>query len=298
MWRKAVDAISTTKEAAFLGTCNFAAWFDRDDHFHADVIQTMMIFPVFDTHDHDTANIIGHLLVVVPWSIFFEGILLNDTPSMVVVVENTCGEVFSFEMIGRNAKFLAQEDSHDNAFEDMIHTDSWAHIDAHSTYYGEESNADHDDHGEEVNHDLDDHDDYSDATQDDHDDQPDEGICLYTISVYPTKSFQEEFVTMQPVTFASVVVGIFFMTSGLFFLFDCFIRRKIDQVTKVAIKQNAIVSSLFPKEVQDKLMAEAGKHDVCKAGITSFRNADRESGDSVRELARSKPIAGKYSCMG
>jgi hypothetical protein len=331
IWRKAVDAISTTREPAFLGTCNFASWFDHEDHFHSEALQTMMVYPVFDSHDHDTANIVGHLLVVVPWSIMFEGILLSDTPSIVVVVENTCNEVFSFEMIGRNAKFLAQEDRHDKAFEDMIHTDSWAHIDAHYTYYGhdqqeeetdadhadheeetdadhadheeeteadhadheEETEADHADHEEETNEDIDDH---EEETHDEHDDHDGEGICLYTISVYPTKRFQEEYVTMQPVTYSSVVLGIFFMTSVIFFMFDCFVRRKVDQVTKVALKQNAIVSSLFPKDVQDKLMAEASQHGKGgKAGIKSFLTADQESGNAHREsMVLSKPIAGKY----
>ena len=312
IWRNAVDAISTTREAAFLGTCNFASWFDHEDHFHSEDLQTMMVFPVFDSHDHDTANIVGHLLVVVPWSIFFEGVLLSDTPSIVVVVENTCNEVFSFEMIGRKAKFLAQEDRHDKAFEDMMYTDSWAHIDAHFTYYGEETDdADHADHEEEANEDLDDHDDHGEETamdnsdnedngddqdEDAHHDHDEEGICLYTISVYPTKTFQEEYVTMQPATYSSVVLGIFIMTSVVFFLFDCFVRRKVDHVTKVALKQNAIVSSLFPKDVQDKLMAQTSQHGKGgKAGIKSYLTADQESGNTLREsTVSSKPIAGKY----
>ena len=86
------------------------------------------------------------------------------------------------------------------------------------------------------------------------------------------------------------------MTSVVFFLFDCFVRRKVDQVTKVAQKQNAIVSSLFPKDVQDKLMAETSQHGKGgKAGIKSYLTPDQESENSLREsTVSSKPIAGKY----
>jgi hypothetical protein len=71
----------------------------------------------------------------------------------------------------------------------------------------------------------------------------------------------------------------------------------------VALKQNAIVSSLFPKSVQAKLMAEADQNErlgrLGKAGIKSFLSADKESGDMNKDAiaASSKPIAGAYTSI-
>ena len=66
----------------------------------------------------------------------------------------------------------------------------------------------------------------------------------------------------------------------------------------VALKQNAIVSSLFPKNVQIKMMAEADENDklgkVGRAGIKSFLNSDKQTGTTEKEaLVSTKPIAGK-----
>ena len=270
IWRSAIDKISTSKKAAFLNTCRFTTWFDNEEHM--DTLQTTIVFPVFEGHDHEAANVVGHLIAVVPWSVFLEEIILEETPPSVLVVQNTCNEAFSFEITGLEVKFLGDDALQDKAFEDMGYTDSFAQASAHEMYYD---------------------------TKDDTGDHGVEGICLYNISVYPTQAFKDEHVSLQSVAFAAVVVAVFLVTSFLFFLFERFVRRKLERVTKVALKQNVIVSSLFPKNVQDKLLSEGVQHErMGTAGIKNFLTAQQESGLTNRELmVSSKPIAGKYRWM-
>jgi hypothetical protein len=97
------------------------------------------------------------------------------------------------------------------------------------------------------------------------------------------------------------VLGAFFVTSLFFIVFDRFVRKRTEKVMSVALRQNAIVSSLFPRAVQAKMMAEADQNDrlskIGKAGIKSYLNADNESGDFNNDMmaVTSKPIAGKPS---
>ena len=264
IWQEAAHQISTMKKAAFLNTCNFATWFDNDAP--TDTPQTTIVFPVFDSHDHETADVVGHLIAVVPWSVLFERVILHEASPSIVVVENTCNKVLSFKTKGLEVEFLAEEARQDKAFEDMAITDSFAQANAHDMYYD---------------------------TRDDSGEHGQEGTCLYSISVYPTKAMKDEHVSMQSVAFTAVVVAVFLVTSFLFFLFERYVRRKLDTVTKLARKQNVIVSSLFPKNVQDKLLSEG----MGTSGIKTFLTAQQESGHTNRELmVTSKPIAG--TCPG
>ena len=92
------------------------------------------------------------------------------------------------------------------------------------------------------------------------------------------------------------------MTSLLFLLFDWFVRRRSDQVMKAALRQNAIISSLFPKVVQQQMMAEVDENHklsrMGKAGIKNFLVTDNEPGDARINEGKSKPIAGKYRLHG
>jgi len=69
MLRKAMEYVSSTKEGAYLNVCNFATWFDSHEHDHE--LQGLLVFPVFDGPGSTTSAVVGHLIAVIPWSIFF-----------------------------------------------------------------------------------------------------------------------------------------------------------------------------------------------------------------------------------
>ena len=180
---------------------------------------------------------------------------------MRVVVENTCDDVLALEITGRDAKFLLRADLHDKTFADMAIESPFVPVHIQS---------------EEINN----------------------LTCHYTITVYPTKKFHSEYATKEAMRLASVVIGVFFVTALLFVIFDCIVRKRTEKVMDVALKQNVIVSSLFPKSVHAKMMAAADPNEklgsLGKAGIKSFLSADQEFVDANKEaLVSSKPIAGK-----
>lgn len=270
--RQAIDYIATTKLPTFLDVCNQAAWFDNQEHL--EILQTVIAFPVYDGFDIDTSDIVGHLVAIVPWAVFFQNIALKDSPPVTVVLENTCDETLAFEIEGYTAKFLAESDVHDTGFDDMVLTGAYARIEDYQSHAIEDPALRRSEEVEDM-------------------------TCKYTISIYPTKSFEDAYLTTQPVWYACLVVGIFFLTSLLFIVFDRFVRKRTEKVMNVALRQNAIVSSLFPKSVQAKMMAEVDEHErlgrLGKAGIKSFLNADKGSTEGSRQslVSNSKPIAGR-----
>jgi hypothetical protein len=288
IFRNAVDYISATKLPTFLDVCNHVALFDHQEY--GDTLQTVVVFPVFDGYDRETADVVGHLIAVIPWEVFYQDIMLHDSPPMRAVVESTCHQVFTFEIKGRIGTLVAETDLHDKAFENMAVVDSFSHLDHDDAFYGDAgggTQVEGDSHGDER------------VDLNRRSEEILDTTCRYTVSVYPTTAYMDTYVTTKPVWYAIVVLGAFFMTSLFFVVFDRFVRKRTEKVMSVALRQNAIVSSLFPKAVQAKMMAEADQNDrlskMGKAGIKSYLNTANESGDFKKDVmaVASKPIAGK-----
>jgi hypothetical protein len=71
--------------------------------------------------------------------------------------------------------------------------------------------------------------------------------CEYTITVFPTSTYEDSYITQKPMIYMVAVFVIFFFTSMSFLVFDCLVQRRQQKLVTTARKQGAIVSSLFPK---------------------------------------------------
>jgi hypothetical protein len=74
--------------------------------------------------------------------------------------------------------------------------------------------------------------------------------CSYTLTVYPTAEYEVDYTTNNPVYYMLVVLAIFLLTCISFLVFDCLVQRRQRSLVTTARKQNALVSSLFPKSIQ------------------------------------------------
>jgi class 3 adenylate cyclase len=77
--------------------------------------------------------------------------------------------------------------------------------------------------------------------------------CTYSLKVYPSQEFVDTYQNKDPVWWTLFVVAILLMTSVVFFLYDFFAQKRQFKYLASAAKSNAIVSSLFPAEVRDRL---------------------------------------------
>ena len=106
----------------------------------------------------------------------------------------------------------------------------------------------------------------------------------FLLSVYPTQEFEAEHIDNSTLVYTLAVAFVFFFAMSVFFVYDFFVEQRQSKVMLTATKSSAIVNSLFPANVRDRLMEEHG----VPAGDQKY-SAFQASG--MQEIPSSKPIA-------
>eukprot|EP00980_Cylindrotheca_fusiformis_P009545 scaffold2090_cov103-Cylindrotheca_fusiformis.AAC.11 len=88
-----------------------------------------------------------------------------------------------------------------------------------------------------------------------------EGFCLHelTLDLYPTREFEVTFHTIKPLAYTGVVVAIFVFTSLVFLLYDFFVCKRQRKFMDRIVKQDQIVSNVFPTAIRDRLYESGQK---------------------------------------
>jgi hypothetical protein len=119
----------------------------------------------------------------------------------------------------------------------------------------------------------------------------------------PSAEFEEVFDSNLPAAFAIVVAAIFLFMTITFLMYDRFVTRRNDKVMGAAVRSTAIVSSLFPSQVRDRLYAgihtDAGTSTLARTSTARLKNfVDKGEGDTMDEadssddvVLKSQPIA-------
>jgi hypothetical protein len=116
---------------------------------------------------------------------------------------------------------------------------------------------------------------------------------------------EDRFVSSNPVYFTVGAILIFAFTSSIFLLYDYTVERRQRKVMSTAVRTNAIVSSLFPSVVRDRIYPTADstnhptslKVTTSKSMLKSFLNEGSpnaevaSTGDGTRALTGGAPIA-------
>jgi hypothetical protein len=90
--------------------------------------------------------------------------------------------------------------------------------------------------------------------------------CTYTISLYATDGFAREYTTKTPIIATCTLAGMFAFMILLFALYDVFVFQRNEKVVIAAIRSTAIVSSMFPASVRDRVFAKEAKASSQDAG--------------------------------
>lgn len=111
--------------------------------------------------------------------------------------------------------------------------------------------------------------------------------------IYPTDTFRESYTTTTPSIFASVVAVSFIILVATFVIYDIFVQRRNTKMVANAARSNAIVSSLFPSNIRDRLIGNQAPTDMVATGngekkLKSFLSKQQANGllDTT-----SKPLA-------
>jgi class 3 adenylate cyclase len=257
VFKRAVEYMEISRKPVFLDVCDQSSWFLIDEH--RDTLQTVVAYPVFDNFSANK-TIVGFFTAIIPWTEFFKNNLSPSSKNLVVVMKNSCGEVFSVEVKGQNVTILGETDEHDPKFAQEVLTfpfaEKYQQAVAEELQYAEE-------------------------------------VCKYDLYIYPTSMSSSN----RPILISSAILLVFIFTFSAFMLFDCLVTRRQNKLLNTALRQNAIVNSLFPKNVQRKLMEEADAtleaaeraKNMKRRNLSTFLNDDQRS-QKVDPLD-SKPIA-------
>lgn len=88
-----------------------------------------------------------------------------------------------------------------------------------------------------------------------------EGMCTHTLDVYPTSLFEEQYKTSTPAIYTTVVAMAFLVTAVLLFVYDVMVGRRQKKTMSTALRTNALVESLFPENVRERLLQDAEKRE-------------------------------------
>ena len=153
------------------------------DIFDATEPISMLVAPIHSTYE-EQSNIIGYAQNVFTWKSFFskfDGVV----HPIVCKVENTCGEVFTFLVDDHNATFIHSENS----------INTWIHDLSIRLSFGLT---------------------YNNITAEE---AQEAGICLYSLTVYPTTEFRQEYDLNATLYAVAVGITMLFMLST-FFAYD------------------------------------------------------------------------------
>jgi class 3 adenylate cyclase len=105
------------------------------------------------------------------------------------------------------------------------------------------------------------------------------GHCEYSFNIYVSSDFDQKYHTKTPMMFSIVVASSFLFMALSFFVYDWFVRRRNDIVVDAARRSTAIVSSLFPSNVRDRLLAD--QDESINKSIAGRKFTRRNSRNSI-----------------
>lgn len=122
--------------------------------------------------------------------------------------------------------------------------------------------------------------------------------CTYTFHLRSSPEFEEIFSSTLPLVFSLVVAGIFPLMAITFLMYDRLVTQRNQKITTAAVRSTAIVTSLFPSNVRDRLYAgnEDGDLDAKYPARSSTARLKRfvdkgSANDSEDTVLTTKPIA-------
>jgi hypothetical protein len=107
-------------------------------------------------------------------------------------------------------------------------------------------------------------------------------VCNYEIYIRPAPSFYSEMKSKGPAVFTACIASVFIGTGLIFVVYVYFISNRQNKVMAIAMSSAAIVSSLFPSTVRDRILRDAEEE-------VSQRMSERSSaGPGSGPLGRSR----------
>ena len=193
-----------------------------ESKYYAGDPMSQIFLPIFDSF-RDDRNAVAVLGAWIHWASYFQHILPLSLRGVYIVLHNTCSGSFTYEINGEEVRPIGMGDLHDSEYDSMKRSSSFESVEnvGDGTKFGLPLSKDH---------------------------------CMVSIDVYPSIVFYDEYNTNAPIVMTIAVVIIFVFTACMFVFYDRLVERRQNLVMHKALQTNAIVTSLFPENVRERLM--------------------------------------------
>jgi class 3 adenylate cyclase len=179
--------------------------------------ESLLISPIFEESRTGNAQVVvGAVVAILPWDSYFSGLLHEGASGMICVLSNTCDQAFTYKLDGAAATYMGSGDLHDSDYDDLVHVVEVAPFTSLNP-------------------------------------EKEDKYCEYTVYIYPTSKLEDEFRSAAPGLYMGAVFLIFLVAACLFLTYDYLVQKRQRKVMDSAARSNAIVSSLFPAEIRDRL---------------------------------------------
>jgi Adenylate and Guanylate cyclase catalytic domain len=226
----------------------------KEVFYHGDPISEVYlpIFRSFQEFEREPVAILGSMF---QWSSFFENVLPASAKGIYLVLENTCQGPFTYLANAGKIQYLGQGDMHEENYNYLERKSSFSSV----------TNID-------------------DGTEFGLRFQPD--YCTVSIRFYPSQVYHDDVSTSRPVLVTCIVLAVFVFMAFMFLLYDRLVERRQNLVLNQAVQSSAIVSSLFPQNVADRLMQQS-THMSNNKRLKSFLSDSHNVSDDLND----QPIA-------
>ena len=238
-------------------------------------------YPVHREASNPDSDIVAMIAMASAWDVSMLNLLPENVKGMICVIENTCNQTVSYRIDGKvsstmivhffllishhafvcdliqDALYLGEGDFHRSEYDEMaVHVDLnlQTHPLARST----------------------------------------PGHCMYSMNIYPSKAFEEDYKTNTPKIFAGVVAGTFLIVAAVYLMYDIMVQKRNEKMIENAAKSNAIVTSFIPDHLRDRILEdkEVGASKLKKGNLKTFLNDGKNENDLERSgISSSKPLA-------
>ncbi|CAB9502065.1 Receptor-type guanylate cyclase gcy [Seminavis robusta] len=222
---------------------------------------SQILFPIFEDVPNpnipgslDESKVVAILRTTVKWENYLKNLVPPNVNGIVVVFESSCNKTVSYEIDGLNAAPLGNEDMSDPNYAHLAVEEEFLTIP-----YSE------------------------DVVLPPH-------LCVpqIKIRVVPSQELEETFMTNRPYYYAAIVASVVLFTALIFALYDQTVRRRQRIFMQRVIRQDRIVSNVFPAAIRDRLYNVQPQSKLHGDGSSTMTDLDL---DDPFGLLSTPPIA-------
>ena len=119
--------------------------------------------------------------------------------------------------------------------------------------------------------------------------------------MYPSTAFRESYNSSRPEVFTVILACVFVATGAVFLVYVQYVQQRQNKIVATALRTDAIVSSLFPSNVRDRILQDAeeqveremksNSRVAAKHHLQNFLEHEPKEAGNGKKVFATKPIA-------